>query len=157
MSETAAVRPMANLLSAARDGHFSVTMRPEEFVYIDRDCEYFKNAIRAIQSIMDRVSKQTTWGLGEGNSELVSAGTVVERFKKKANGAGDGNSVWKIMEEHYRIVEDIQATYRTVRERIMEADSAFAGEFNRLNETLPDRTPEASTYGPFILPDGSTR
>ncbi|MCP2279026.1 hypothetical protein [Nocardia amikacinitolerans] len=150
-------RPMANMLSAARDGYMSVALKPEDFVYIDRDCEYFKGVIRQIQTIMDGVSRQESWGLGEGVNELVSAQTVVNRFKKKARGADDRNSVHHIMEEHHRIVEDIQQVHRLVRERMMQADSNFAAEFNRLNETLPERPPEGQVLGPFILPDGSTK
>ncbi|MGV9780498.1 MULTISPECIES: hypothetical protein [Nocardia] len=157
MSEDQTPRPMANLLTAAREGSVSVTMKPEDFIYIDRDCEYFKQAIQAIQSIMDEVSHDRPWGLGEANPDLISAATVVDRFRGKAKGAGDNNSVWKVMEEHYRIVEDIQEVHRIARERMMQADSSFAAEFNRLNETLPQRAPEGSTYGPFLLPDGTTK
>ncbi|MBF6139485.1 hypothetical protein IU444_01275 [Nocardia farcinica] len=148
---------MANLLNAVREGSATVEMKPEDFVYIDRDCEYFKAAIQKIQGIADLISAQQPWGLGEENQDLVSAGTVVNRFRQKAKGAGDDNSVWQVMEEHYRIVEDIQEVHRIARERMMQADSSFAAEFNRLNETLPQRAPEGSTYGPFLLPDGTTK
>ncbi|SNY89244.1 hypothetical protein SAMN04244553_6251 [Nocardia amikacinitolerans] len=157
MTENQAPRPMTNMLTAAREGNLSVVMKPEDFIYIDRDCEFFKLAIQQIQGIMDAVSRQPHWGLGEGNDKMVSGGTVVGRFKTKANGAEDGNSVWKIMEQHYQIVEDIQEVHRLVRERMMQADSNFAAEFNRLNETLPERPPEGQVLGPFILPDGSTK
>ncbi|MCP2298214.1 hypothetical protein APR11_004655 [Nocardia amikacinitolerans] len=157
MSDDQGPRPMANLLSAAREGYVSVEMKPEQFIYIDRDCQYFKETIRQIQTIMEGVSNQEPWGLGEGNNRMVSAQTVVNRFRKKAKTADDGNAVWEIMEQHYRIVEDIQEVHRIARERMMQADSNFAAEFNRLNETLPERPPEGQVLGPFILPDGSTK
>ncbi|TQM31835.1 hypothetical protein [Nocardia bhagyanarayanae] len=155
MSDDQTPRPMANLLSAVRDGSVSVEMKPEEFIYIDRDCEYFKDCIRQIQTIMDQVSRQDGWGLGEKNDEMVSAQTLVDRFKKKARGAEDGNAVYEIMNHHFRIVEDIQETHRIARERMMQADSDFAAEFTRLNETLPERPPVQLPAGPYLLPDGT--
>ncbi|MBF6229864.1 hypothetical protein IU436_01255 [Nocardia farcinica] len=134
---------MANLVSAIREGSATVQMSPEDFVYIDRDCEYFKATIRQIQLLAQRIADQSSWGLGEGNERLVSAGTIVARFRGKAMGAVDGNAVHEVMEQHYRIVEDIQEVHRIARERMMEADSSFAAEFNQLNETLPERPPEA--------------
>jgi hypothetical protein len=148
---------MANTLSEAREGRLKVELKPEDFVYIDRDCEYFKGVIRQIQRIMDGVSRQGHWGLGEKHDPMVSARTVVDRFKKKANGADDGNSVFAIMDEHYRVVEDIQEVHRVIRERMMQADSDFAKEFNTLNETLPERLPTPLKTGPYILPDRSTK
>ncbi|WP_234390777.1 hypothetical protein [Nocardia suismassiliense] len=151
------VRPMANILNEAREGRLAIELKPEDFVYIDRDCQYFKDAIQNIQRIMDGVSRQSTWGLGETNQQMVSGSTLVERFKEKANGAKDGNSVFAIMEMHYKIAEDIQEVHRVVRERMMQADSSFASEFNRLNETLPQRPPAQLPAGPYLLPDGTGR
>lgn len=150
-------RPMANVLSAVRDGQANLEMRAEDFVYIDRDCEFFKDAIRNIQRAMDIVSQQTHWGLGESNSDMVSASTLVDRFKKKARGAEDGNSVYQIMELHFRIVQDIQEVHRIARDRLMQADSNFAAEFNHLNATLPERPPVQLPFGPVSLPDGTGR
>ncbi|MEV6321648.1 hypothetical protein AB0M45_10680 [Nocardia sp. NPDC051787] len=152
-----APRPMANVLNAAREGQLGIQMSPEDFIYVDRDCEYFKDAIQTIQASMDRVSQQTHWGLGEGDDKMVSARTLVDRFKRKARGADDGNSVYEIMENHFRIVEDIQEVHRIVRDRIMQADSNFAAEFNRLNTTLPERPPVQRSAGPALLPDGTGR
>ncbi|MFB8277164.1 hypothetical protein [Nocardia colli] len=146
---------MSNLVSAARDGQLAVAMKPEDFVYIDRDCEYFKRTIQHIQTIADEVSNQPNWGLGETNKQMVSAGTVVDRFKGKAKKATDGNDVYTVMEQHYLIVEDIQTTFRSVRERMMQADSNFASEFTRLNETLPERAPIQLPAG--LRPDGTGR
>ncbi|WP_338773246.1 hypothetical protein V7968_17320 [Nocardia vulneris] len=150
-------RPMANIITAASEGNLAVTMTPEDFVYIDRDCEYFKGVMRQIQRIMAEVSDQKHWGLGEDNAPMVSARTLVDRFKTKARGAKDGNSVWELMEQHYRIVEDIQTVHRTIRERMMQADSDWAAEFNHKNETLPVRPPAQLPAGPYLLPDGTGR
>jgi len=136
---------MANLLSAVREGDASVAMSPEDFIYVDRDCEFFKQTIQRIRYVADEISRQSHWGLGEESSGMVSAQTVVDRFKKKGNGADDSNSVWQVMDQHLRIVEDIQEVHRIARERMMQADSGFAAKFNELNETLPDRGPAERT------------
>lgn len=159
MSEetTPTARPMTNLLNAVREGQATVEMTPEDFVYIDRDCEYFKRTIRRIQSIAEQVSRQDSWGLGETTKNMVSGQTVVERFKQKAKQASDGNDVYTIMEQHYKIVEDIQEVHKTARERMMQADSEFAQEFTHLSETLPQRPPAQLPPGPYLLPDGTGR
>ncbi|MEV4126701.1 hypothetical protein [Nocardia sp. NPDC049707] len=150
-------RPMANILTAAREGQLAIELRPEDFIYIDRDCEYFKEVIQNIQTVMDGVAGQKHWGLGEDNDRLVSARTLVDRFKKKANGADDGNSVFAIMEQHYKIVEDIQEVHRIIRDRMMQADSDFAAEFTSLETTLPERPPVSLPTGPYVLPGGRTK
>jgi hypothetical protein len=157
MGDDKPTRPMANLVAAARDGSVAVQMTPEDFIYIDRDCEYFKRTIRRIQMTMDEVSRQASWGLGETNRDLISGFTLVKRFKDKARGAEDNNSVYAILEDHYRIVEDIQEVHRLARDRIMQADGDFADDFNRLNTTLPDRPPVERPAGPVSLPDGTGR
>ncbi|WP_433662994.1 hypothetical protein ACQPW1_13145 [Nocardia sp. CA-128927] len=148
---------MANILTEAREGRLGIEMKAEDFVYIDRDCQYFKEAIREIQRSADAIYRQDRWGLGETEDKMVSAQTLVDRFRKKANQAADGNSVWQIMEEHYRIVEDIQEVHRVIRERMMQADSNFASEFTYLNETLPQKPPAQLPAGPYLLPDGTGR
>ncbi|MFF3226348.1 hypothetical protein ACFYV7_26365 [Nocardia suismassiliense] len=150
-------RPMANLLSAVRDGQATVEMKPEDFVYIDRDCEYFKRLIRRVQGIAEQISRQDSWGLGETTKNMVSGQTVVDRFKQKAKQAAGGNDVHTIMEQHYKIVEDLQEVHKLARERMMQADSNFASEFTRLNESLPERPPAQLPAGPYLLPDGTAR
>lgn len=157
MTDDSAPRPMTNLLNAASEGQVSVQMTPEDFIYLDRDCEYFKATIQQIQITADAISTQDHWGLGEANDDLHSARTMVGRYKVKARGAPDGNSVYEIMEQHYQIVEDIQKVYRTIRDQIMQADSEWAAAFNSLNETLPERPPASLTLGPYILPNGASR
>ncbi|MFE9580196.1 hypothetical protein ACFYO1_27685 [Nocardia sp. NPDC006044] len=159
MGDDTTPRPMANLLSAVREGQATVEMKPEDFVYIDRDCEYFKRLIRRIQGIAEQVSRQDSWGLGETTAKMVSGQTVVGRFKQKAKQVGDGNSndVYTILEQHYKIVEDLQEVHKSARDRMMQADSNFAAEFTRLNDTLPDRPPAQLPAGPYLLPDGTGR
>ncbi|MEU0876503.1 hypothetical protein [Nocardia brasiliensis] len=156
-SSTEVPRPMSNILTEAREGRLAIELKAEDFVYIDRDCEYFKDVIQKIQRTMDLVAKQDHWGLGEANDLMVSASTLVGRFKGKANGAKDGNNVYAVMDQHYKIVEDIQEVHRVVRERMMQADSEFAQEFTHLNETLPQRPPAQLPAGPYLLPDGTGR
>ncbi len=40
---------------------------------------------------------------------------------------------------------------------MMQADSDFAGEFTRLNETLPQRPPAQLPADPDLLPDRTAR
>ncbi|MGW1741489.1 hypothetical protein ACWCPQ_22095 [Nocardia sp. NPDC001965] len=157
MSDESAPRPMANMLAAANDGQISVQMSPEEFIYLERDCETFKIAIRQIQRLADEIGDQDHWGLGEANDDLYSARAMVGRYKVKAKGAEDGNSVHLIMEQHFKIVEDIQNVFRVMRDQMMQADSEWAAAFNSLSTSLPDRPPVGPTLGPYILPDGSAR
>ncbi|MEV0047019.1 hypothetical protein AB0H60_26620 [Nocardia rhamnosiphila] len=157
MSDNSAPRPMANMLAAASEGQIAVQMTPEDFIYLDRDCENFKLLITNIETIADDISRQDVWGLGEANDRLTSARAMVGRYKVKGRGAPDGNGVYEIMEQHYRIVEDIQNVFRIMRDQMMQADSEWAATFNSLSETLPERPPVAPTLGPYILPGGSTR
>ncbi|WP_328398099.1 hypothetical protein [Nocardia sp. NBC_00416] len=157
MSDDPAPRPMTNMLNAANEGQISVSMTPEDFIYLDRDCDHFKKTIQQIQRLAEAVATQSHWGLGEANDELVSARAMVGRYKVKAQGAPDGNGVWEIMEQHYQIVEDIQNVYRTMRDQMMQADSDWAATFTSLNTTLPERPPVGPVLGPYILPDGTAR
>ncbi|WP_232541472.1 hypothetical protein [Nocardia bovistercoris] len=146
------------MLDAANNGQLSIKLTPEDFVYLDRDCEFFKRAIRRIQQIATEVSQQDHWGLGEANDDMVSGRALVGRFKVKARDAPDGNDVFAIMEQHYSIIEDIQAVHRMVRDRMMQADSAFAAEFTRLNTDLPERPPvDIQRCGPIFPSQGTTR
>jgi hypothetical protein len=42
MGDEPAPRPMANMLNAATNGQTSVQMTPEDFIYLERDCQFFK-------------------------------------------------------------------------------------------------------------------
>ena len=136
--------PLANLITEAREGRLTVRMDLEKFVYIDRDCEYFKDEIRKIQTTMTRISKQDKWGLGEkfekqGDRDLVSAKTMVQRWREKSDGSA--NSVFAVMESHYKVIEDFQTLFRTVRERITSADTDQAARYTDLEANLPQQAP----------------
>ncbi|MGY4100131.1 hypothetical protein ACW2Q0_11350 [Nocardia sp. R16R-3T] len=136
--------PLANLITEARDGRLTIRMDLEKFVYIDRDCEYFKEQIQQIQTTMTRISKQDKWGLGEkfekqGDRDLVSAKTMVQRWREKSDGAA--NSVFAVMESHYKVIDDFQTLFRTVRERITGVDTDQAARYTDLEANLPQQAP----------------
>ncbi|WP_406233268.1 hypothetical protein [Nocardia sp. NBC_01009] len=136
--------PLANLITEAREGRLTVRMDLEKFVYLDRDCDYFKDQIRDIQTTMTRIHNQDTWGLGEhfpkeGDRDLISAKTMVSRWREKSQGSD--NSVFAVMESHYKVIEDFQTLFRTVRERITSADSAQATRYQDLETNLPKQPP----------------
>ncbi|MFQ6397683.1 hypothetical protein ACLMAJ_30095 [Nocardia sp. KC 131] len=136
--------PLANLISDAREGRLSVRMDLEKFVYIDRDCDYFKDQIRQIQRTMTQVSRQEKWGLGEGylaqgDRDLFSAKTMVHRWREKSQGSE--NSVYAVMESHHKVIEDFQTLFRTVRERITSVDTDQAAKYQDLEANLPKQAP----------------
>lgn len=135
--ETAPSGPLTNLISAARDGNLSLRIEPEEFVYIDRDCERFKVMIRTMQREAEAISliEGVQWGLGADNPRLSSAQTLVQRFREK--GKGSDNSVHAILEIHYRVIDDIQALHREIMQRYMQSDDDFASRVNAILARLP--------------------
>ncbi|TLG17946.1 hypothetical protein FEK35_02150 [Nocardia cyriacigeorgica] len=155
--DQAAPRPLEGLITEVREGRLSVDfgagspdavrVNAEEFVYIDRDCEGFKLLIRQLQRTAQDVADREKWDLGEANPDLGSARTLVSRYRSKAMGAGDKNSVYEILEEHHRIVEDIQTLHREIAQRYLETDEGFASRYNELTATLPPP-------GPLTLPPG---
>src|SRR5262245_41322505 len=119
-TQPAAWRPVTNLINDAKDGKLGLRMDLEKFVYLDRDCDYFKGRIRSIQRAVDEVSQMKHWGLGDdfvkdGDRDLVSAKTMVSRWKLKSRGAKDGNSFYDILESHWQTVDAFQTLFRTVR------------------------------------------
>ncbi|WP_405165578.1 hypothetical protein OG203_11045 [Nocardia sp. NBC_01499] len=137
-------RPLANLVSEAREGRLKVRMDPEQFVYVDRDCEFFKDRIRDIQQTMTDIAQQDTWGLGEhyqgnGGKDLVSGKTMVKRYREKARGSQNG--VYEVMESHYQVVEDIQDMFRAIRDRYSQQDAEWGARYRELEATLPPQPP----------------
>ncbi|TQM28899.1 hypothetical protein [Nocardia bhagyanarayanae] len=132
-------RPIANLITDAREGRLGLRMEPEDFVYIDRDCERFKLAIRAMQHEAQAISEidKAQWGIGADNAILTSAQTLVDRFRTK--GKGSDNSIHAILEDHFRIVEDIQTLHREIRQRYVDADADFAARVNKILARLPEQ------------------
>ncbi|WP_433195398.1 hypothetical protein ACQP1G_41245 [Nocardia sp. CA-107356] len=142
--------PLANLITEAREGRLTVRLDLEKFVYIDRDCQYFKDQIRDIQTRMTEVSRQDKWNLGEhftaqGDRDLVSAKTMVKRWRDKSKDTGSSNSsdnsVYAVMESHYKVIEDFQTLFRTVRERITGVDTDQSARYKDLETNLPQQAP----------------
>ncbi|MGW4769672.1 hypothetical protein ACWEO2_16705 [Nocardia sp. NPDC004278] len=136
--------PLANLITEAHEGRLTIRMDLEKFVYIDRDCEYFKDQIRQIQRVMTQISRQEKWDLGEGfhaqdDRDLISAKTMVKRWRQKSQGSE--NSVYEVMESHYKVIEDFQTLFRTVRERITGVDTEQAAKYQDLEANLPQQAP----------------
>ncbi|MGW5384423.1 hypothetical protein [Nocardia sp. NPDC003963] len=153
MTEEKPPRPLEGLLAQAREGQLSVDLgtgssdavrvNAEEFVYIERDCEGFKLLIRTLQRTAEEISDRDKWDLGEKVADLISADIMVGRFRSKAMNSGDGNDVHAILEEHHRIVEDIQELHRLIAQRYIETDEAFAGRYNELMAAAPPAVPLA--------------
>ncbi|MEV0047457.1 hypothetical protein AB0H60_28850 [Nocardia rhamnosiphila] len=147
MSEEDSPHPLEDLIAEAREGRLTLdmgngspdTMRvnAEEFVYIERDCEGFKLLIQELQTLAEDISNRKKWDLGEAAGGLVSAETLVSRFRAKGKGAEDANSVYEILEQHYQIVEDIQEVHRIMAQRYMESDETFAARYNELMASAP--------------------
>ena len=134
-------RPLQDLLTEVQEGRltmrFGGTVRvdAEEFVYIERECETFKLLIRELQGVATDISEREVWGLGEAVAELVSAQTLVRRFREK--GQGSDNSVFAVLEEHYKIVDDLQLLHRAIAERYQATDTEFASYYKELLATDP--------------------
>ncbi|RDI54208.1 hypothetical protein [Nocardia mexicana] len=159
--------PLTDLIKDAQDGNLTVTfggggqgadavrVNADEFVYIDRDCDAFKEEIRALQILAQRISDRNPWGLGETTDGLTSASALVGRFRGKAkivDGAKDGsNNVYDILEQHYQIVDEIQTLHRTIAQKFIETDQAFAAEYNKL---MADKPP--SQIGTTLVQPGVT-
>ncbi|WP_328406243.1 hypothetical protein [Nocardia sp. NBC_00403] len=138
--------PLANLITEAREGRLTVRMDLERFVYIDRDCEYFKDQIVDIQATMTRISNQDKWDLGEhftpqGERDLVSGKTMVKRWREKSQSTQNPNNIYKVLESHYKVIEDFQTLFRTVRERITGVDTDQAARYHDLETNLPQQAP----------------
>ncbi|GAA5058222.1 hypothetical protein [Nocardia callitridis] len=149
MSEENPPRPLANLIDEAHEGRLLVRMDPEQFVRVDRDCEFFKNAIRDIQQKMIEIAQQDEWGLGEKytndeGKELVSGKTMVHRYRTKAQGTQNG--VYEVLESHFQVVEDFQNVFREIRTRYSEQDDGWAARYQNLEQTMPPEPPAPPKY-----------
>ncbi|NEW36602.1 hypothetical protein GV791_29180 [Nocardia cyriacigeorgica] len=149
MSDETVSGPFAGLIAEATEGRLStqlngdVQVNAEEFVYIDRDCQAFKDLIVDLQEIARTISDQAKWGLGEDQDPLSSASILVSRFREKAKGSE--NSVHAILEEHYKIVDEIQQLHKAIAQRYIDTDEAFAARYNQLTAELPPPGPIAPT------------
>lgn len=138
--------PLASVIKDAQDGKLTVSFSDEvrvnadEFVYIERDCQAFKDEIQALQRIAQKISSREHWGLGETTDGMTSANTLVARFRGKAkivNQATDSdNNVYDILEQHYKIVDDIQNLHHTIAQKYVEQDQEFAARYNELKANV---------------------
>lgn len=139
--------PLASLIEQAKSGNLSagfsdnVTVNADEFAYIERDCEAFKTVIAELQDAARQISNRENWGLGENTDRLNSAHILVGRFRGKAaivNPSTDSdNNVHDILEQHYKIVDDLQILHRTIAQKYRDTDAAFAAEYDRLMANMP--------------------
>ncbi|WP_194837443.1 hypothetical protein [Nocardia sp. XZ_19_369] len=88
---------MSNLINAAREGQLAVEMKPEDFVCIDRDCDYFKRTIQRIQT-------------------AGASGHSGRSIRTEGQKAKDRNDVCAVREQHYKMVDGLQSFYRSVRD-----------------------------------------
>ena len=148
--------PSSSLIEQARSGDLTVSFSnrvvvdADEFVYIERDCQAFKDRIRTLQTIAQRLADRENWGLGESNPRLKSAQTVVGSYRAKAgSSAGElfDTNVYDILQQHYQIVDDIQILHRTIAQKYRDQDAAFAAEYDRLSANLPV-SPIGTAQGP---------
>ncbi|MBF6172610.1 hypothetical protein [Nocardia blacklockiae] len=156
-------RPLAGLINEAKEGRLTVSfnadvrLNAEEFAYMERDCQAFKDAIRSLQQIAMSISKQSKWGLGEDQKLLTSAQILVHRFRAKAaivDPATDSeNNIFDILEEHYKAVDNIQELHRTIAQKFMETDQDFAARYNEVQASMPKSQITAPVQGPGVQTD----
>lgn len=161
-------RPLAELITEAQEGKLTLTynagvrLNAEEFFYIDRDCSDFKQFIRAQQQVAQDISDQKHWGIGEDQDILPSAKVMVHWFRSKAakidSGKDSDNNVRDLLEEHYKIVDDIQTLHHTIAQRLIDTDQEFAARYNEISANPPPSGISATTHvaGPYMLPNGKT-
>ncbi|WP_019931089.1 hypothetical protein [Nocardia sp. BMG111209] len=160
--------PLADLISEAKNGHLNVSfnadmrVNAEEFAYIERDCDAFKDSIQKLMQIAKNVSEQKKWGLGEDQEILTSAKTVVHRFRAKAAvvdpGKDGANNVHDILDRHYQIVDALQQLHRTIAQRYVETDQVFAARYNELMANMPPSSiGTAAIQGPMQTGEGKWR
>lgn len=150
--------PLDGLIEQAKSGGLSVSfsdqvvVNADEFVYIERDCEAFKEKIRELQQLAQKIADREYWGLGEDKDGLKSAKTLVDSFRKKAGG-GSGSfqtNVKDVLEEHYKIVDDIQILHRVIAQKYRDQDAAFAAEYDRLMADMPE-SPIRKVNGKMVV------
>ncbi|MFG1768149.1 hypothetical protein [Nocardia salmonicida] len=139
--------PLESLIQEAKNGGLSVSfntdvrVNADEFVYMERDCEAFLDAIEDMQAQAKNIAKREKWGLGESTPGLTSASTLVGWFRGKANkvgGATDSdNNVNDILQQHHSIVVDIRDLHREIAKRYIAQDQEFAARYNELSANVP--------------------
>ena len=66
---------------------------------------------------------------------------MVARWKSKAMGAKDKNSVYDILGSHYQTIDDFQTLFRTIREQMTAHDQEQAAKYKQLEASLPQQAP----------------
>ncbi len=145
-SKPAQTGPLTSLITQAENGNLSVTFSPDvvvnadEFAYIERDCAAFKREIRALQAIAKSISEMPNWGLGESTDGLFSANTLISRFRSKAMKAqlktDTDDNIWDILDQHYKIIDDLQTLHHTIAQQYCQQDEKFAAEYKRLQSNI---------------------
>jgi len=153
--------PLASLITEAQNGNLSVSfsqdvvVNADEFAYMIRDCKAFKEEIRSLQLLARRISSTPDWGLGEKNQRLVSAQKLVGRFRSKAMKAGlptdSDNNIFDILDDHYKIIDDLQTLHSTIAQNYCQQDQEFAAEFNKKTANL-EPSPIGTPMQPGTIP-----
>lgn len=153
--------PLASLITAAQNGQLSVSystdvvVNADEFAYIERDCKAFKEELRKMQASAQSISDQSDWGLGEHEDRLISAKTLVPRFRSKAakvNTTDSDNNLFDLFQKHYQIIDDYQTLHHTIAQQYCEQDEKFAAEYKRLMANMPNSPIGHSTVQPGVTP-----
>ncbi|WP_280381548.1 hypothetical protein [Nocardia wallacei] len=160
--DTQPASPIASLVKDAESGNLTVSfsdkvvVNADEFVYIERDCQAFKDEIQQLQRIAQTISRREHWGLGETTDGLKSAATVVGWFRGKAQivdpAKDSANNVWDILQQHYDIVDEIQTLHRTIAQNYMSTDQEFAARYNELMANTPPSPIGTKQIQPGVTP-----
>lgn len=103
-----------------QESNVALMVRPEEFADLDRACAVLAGAARAARRIVEDTADRERWGLGESTPGLVSARTVVDRFRQC------GAEIAAALAEHDRIAGEIARALLLVRERMCAIDTETA-------------------------------
>lgn len=151
--------PLASLITQVQGGNLSVSfsadvvVNADEFAYIERDCEAFKSEIRKLQNITNLIIQLPNWGLGESTPGLTSANTVVSRFRSKAQKANlpydSDNNIHDILDQHYKIIDDLQTLHHAIAQQYCQKDEEFAAEYNKLKANM-EKSPIGTTIQPGV-------
>ncbi|GGK67478.1 hypothetical protein [Nocardia camponoti] len=119
-----------DLTTQAQAGALGLSADPSAFVSLEKACIDRITAIAAIKKKVRTVADNEVWGIGEGAAVLTSAQTMVRRFREK--GADGPNNAHDVLDEHQTTAREMLTLFRTIRQRLEEADSAFAAQFKQL-------------------------
>jgi hypothetical protein len=153
--------PLASLITEAQNGNLSVSfsqdvvVNADEFAYIIRDCKAFKTEITNLQLLAKDIASTPNWGLGEVNPALSSAQKLVSRFRSKAMKAGlstdSDDNIYDILDQHYKIVDDLQTLHQTIADNYSQHDADFAAEFKKKQANL-EPSPIGKPMQPGMVP-----